>query len=77
MPAILSIRRHSNKNNPSLILPSFKSLASAVGQKTPQRPAGIASFFHNQKWKTNKGKKRKHLNQKTASFNNETAFKIY
>ena len=74
---MLKMRKRFKRMILLLILPSFKSLASAVGQKTPQRPAGIASFFHNQKWKTNKGKKRKHLKQKTASFNNETAFKIY
>ena len=53
---MLKMRKRFKRMILSLILPSFKSLASAVGQKTQQRPAGIASFFHNQKWKTNKGK---------------------
>ena len=48
---------HSKRNIPLLILPSFKNLASAVGQKTQQRPTRIAYFFYNHKWKTNKGRK--------------------
>jgi hypothetical protein len=34
---------------------SIKNLASAVGQKTQQRPTGIAWFFYNKKGKTNQG----------------------
>jgi hypothetical protein len=47
------MRKYSKRNNPSLMLRSFKSLASAVGQNIQQRPTGIALFFyiHNNKTK--------------------------
>ncbi len=51
----LTMCKNTKRNIPSLTLTSFKSQASAVGQKTRQRPTKIASLFYNQNRKTNKG----------------------